>query len=260
MFSPDFIGDDGSAGINRVAADGGGDVGPPFANFETTTTGTFQTDLPGHNFIWRKVAAGPPVVSSDPALADVIGRHAVATDAAILSLATGAQHSQFDGAPATPEALSLVSVLFGAHDYIHSYIGGTFGIEHIASRDPIFYLVHSNLDRLWAMWQRVHGQAWRLDPNKVYGDWTTALTSPASTSTMVPWDGRGGNLPSPLIPWVPGSNADDASIDPGHAILAKLPNDPTVVIPRSYDTAPHSSYVVTNRNAFSTTEVGINLT
>jgi Common central domain of tyrosinase len=36
LMTPDFMGDDGSQGINRLPADGGGDVGPPFQDFETT--------------------------------------------------------------------------------------------------------------------------------------------------------------------------------------------------------------------------------
>jgi hypothetical protein len=32
LFTPDFMGDDGSGAINRVASDGGGDAGAPFAN------------------------------------------------------------------------------------------------------------------------------------------------------------------------------------------------------------------------------------
>src|SRR5437773_756966 len=40
------------------------------------------------------------------------------------------------------------------HNYIHQYLSGTIGTEHVASGDPFFLLLHSNVDRLWAMWQR----------------------------------------------------------------------------------------------------------
>src|SRR5207247_11011862 len=69
LFTPDFMGDDGSGAINRVASDGGGDADAPFANLATivsgqaypelgggTATGT-HADLPGHTVIWR--AVGP---------------------------------------------------------------------------------------------------------------------------------------------------------------------------------------------------------
>src|SRR5262249_5994798 len=37
----------------------------------------------------------------------------------------------------------------------------------------------------------------------------------------------------------------------------KNSKDPTIVIPHSYDTAPHSSYIIVNRDTFSSTEVGV---
>jgi tyrosinase len=49
------------------------------------------------------------------------------------------------------------------HDAIHKWVGGgmpprTWGMGSLASpNDPIFYLHHGNLDRLWALWQGYHG-------------------------------------------------------------------------------------------------------
>jgi tyrosinase len=48
------------------------------------------------------------------------------------------------------------------HDIIHRWVGGmgigTWGMGSLASpNDPIFYLHHSNIDRLWARWQGIHG-------------------------------------------------------------------------------------------------------
>jgi hypothetical protein len=33
--------------------------------------------------------------------------------------------------------------------------------------DPLFWLHHANVDRLWAIWQTMPGQEWRLDPDQV---------------------------------------------------------------------------------------------
>jgi Common central domain of tyrosinase len=266
LLSSAFIGDDGSAGLNRVAADGGGDVGAPFANFETTVDGTVVAgfaqhfplaDKPGHGFIWRNLASGGPVVSSN--LADAIAEQAVLPDNILVGISDSLpQNQQFLGGPSGPTPTNtLVRAYFGCHNYIHKYIGGTFSIEHIASRDPIFFLIHSNLDRLWAMWQRVQGKSWRLDPNQIYGLWDTDPS--VNTATMLPWNGSGGSFlgNQPLLPWVIGNHADDTSRDPGHAVVNKTAKDPTVVIPHSYDTAPHSSYIITNRDTFSTSEVSV---
>ena len=39
------------------------------------------------------------------------------------------------------------------HNGLHGYIGGHMGDPAISSFDPVFYLHHCNIDRLWAMWQ-----------------------------------------------------------------------------------------------------------
>jgi hypothetical protein len=38
------------------------------------------------------------------------------------------------------------------HDLVHGFIGGNFGDANTAARDPIFYLHHANIDRLWVTW------------------------------------------------------------------------------------------------------------
>jgi len=64
-----------------------------------------------------------------------------------------------------------------AHGIIHrTYLGGTLGPDHMSFEDPWVFLLHSNVDRLWASWQlRVDGvnhpreTSFRLDPNYIYG-------------------------------------------------------------------------------------------
>ena len=41
---------------------------------------------------------------------------------------------------------------FNPHDGVHGALGGNMGTVATASRDPIFYLHHANVDRIWAMW------------------------------------------------------------------------------------------------------------
>jgi len=41
---------------------------------------------------------------------------------------------------------------FNPHDGVHGSLGGDMGQVGPASRDPIFYLHHANVDRLWAVW------------------------------------------------------------------------------------------------------------
>ncbi len=43
---------------------------------------------------------------------------------------------------------------FNAHDGVHSTLGGDMGTTERAARDPIFYLHHANVDRIWSEWNR----------------------------------------------------------------------------------------------------------
>jgi tyrosinase len=51
------------------------------------------------------------------------------------------------------------SGLNNAHGSIHVRIGGNMGSVAYAGYDPIFWLHHANVDRLWANWQAAHPAA-----------------------------------------------------------------------------------------------------
>jgi tyrosinase len=44
------------------------------------------------------------------------------------------------------------------HNRVHGWIGGTMGIIAWAAYDPIFWAHHTNIDRLWRVWQLRHPQ------------------------------------------------------------------------------------------------------
>jgi len=104
------------------------------------------------------------------------------------------------------------------HNSIHGYIGGTIGPAHTAFEDPFVFLLHANIDRLWARWQTVPGEEWRLDPLLTYGIETDHARI---VETMEPWDGGSG-----LRPWAPPDNQQ----------LAKTSKHISIVIPPCYDT------------------------
>ncbi len=39
------------------------------------------------------------------------------------------------------------------HSYVHSYVGGPMVDLRIAPADPLFWLHHANVDRIWSLWQ-----------------------------------------------------------------------------------------------------------
>lgn len=51
---------------------------------------------------------------------------------------------------------SFQSQIDGVHGSVHVRVGGDMGSVGSAGYDPIFYLHHANVDRLWAQWQAAH--------------------------------------------------------------------------------------------------------
>jgi len=43
-----------------------------------------------------------------------------------------------------------------AHNNVHNWCRGTLSRPMTSSRDPIFFLLHANVDRIWDQWQLTH--------------------------------------------------------------------------------------------------------
>ena len=121
------------------------------------------------------------------------------------------------------QTFSSVIELSPNHDSSHGYIGGGGDMSFIntAAQDPFFFLLHANVDRLWAQWQRNVSSLGRLDPATTYG---TNSANVNITTSMGPWDGTGTGI----RPWTVGDGY----------IVSKTPQSPSVVSPPIYDTAP----------------------
>src|SRR5262245_19270439 len=102
------------------------------------------------------------------------GAGTVLSEAATLALgqADGNQFFDFTGLEGNPHGLAHVS------------FGGLLSDIGTAARDPLFFMLHANVDRLWAKWQWMFG---RFD-----------TTSPASFS---PGSRVGHRLPDTMWPW-----------------------------------------------------------
>lgn len=187
LFAPDFM---GSAS---------GRAGAPFDGLDNNSVFAGSRDDTGNpadppQEISRSVAPGAPGIAAD---ATIVGAG--------------------NALPQAEQWQAFRTALEGAHNTAHGYIGGTIGAGHSAFEDPFVFLLHSNVDRLWASWQRVPGQQWRLDQNTVFGN---EGNDPAILENMEPWAGVSG-----LRPWAPPDNEQ----------LAKTSRDPTVVAPPEYD-------------------------
>jgi hypothetical protein len=100
--------------------------------------------------------------------------------------------------------------------------------------DPVFFLLHANVDRLWATWQRDPAHPERLAAATVYGDYYTSdwpnewRNHVMGRDVIDPWAGGNGhmnNMSTPLRPWTAPDNQQ----------VSKSYLDLTVIIPRLYE-------------------------
>jgi Common central domain of tyrosinase len=150
------------------------------------------------------------------------GAPGVPSDATILS--SGAADPQAE------QWTAFRSAAESAHDTAHTFFGfptGTISQIHSAFEDPFVFLLHSNLDRLFAEWQTAPGEEWRLDPDQVYGDQSETADDKGILHNLQPWDGT-VEFGAAIEPWVA----------PSSEIEVKNCRHSTVVRPPCYDTLP----------------------
>ena len=159
---------------------------------------------------------------------------------------TAAQDTACAGQPDFPSFDGAVEPLHAAG---HGHIGGVLGDPHTSFRDPFVFLLHSNVDRLFALWQLQPGHLERVDPAQVYGAWSSTQGSGDVATGFPNW-----GILSPLEPWAgpAAQNSTTGVIANVHAtrpwappeneqLLAANQKDsrhPTVVRPPCYDTNP----------------------
>ena len=77
------------------------------------------------------------------------------------ALPTG--HVDYAGAFSFRSFVNASTSLEGSpHDTVHVDVGGWMGSALTAAQDPLFYLHHANIDRLWSLWLAQGGN--RMDP------------------------------------------------------------------------------------------------
>ncbi len=124
------------------------------------------------------------------------------------------------------------------HDKAHVYYAAVS--PHDAFRDPFVFLLHSNVDRIYAQWQTDPARSERLDPNTVYGA-ESSLDVPVPdllgntqiqnlTHLVEPWStGIQITENRPIRPWEPTHENQGYPHDYHHS---------SVVAPPRYDTNP----------------------
>lgn len=86
------------------------------------------------------------------------------------------------------------------HGFAHTSFDGPVNFPPTAVRDPLFFMLHANIDRLWAKWQWVRHRADRADP-LAYSPPSPDRVGHRIGDTMWPWNGV---TASPRPPTAPG--------------------------------------------------------
>ena len=118
-----------------------------------------------------------------------------------------------------PNYSAMRVLLESVHNAMHGFVN--MGSQHTSFRDPFVFLLHSNVDRLYALWQTDPSHQERLDPVTVYG---SESGNAGLNSNIRPWSG----VPPTVRPWAPPENQQEV----------KNYKHPSVVAPPRYDTRP----------------------
>jgi Common central domain of tyrosinase len=84
----------------------------------------------------------------------------------------------------------------GPHGAAHVWVGGFVGNASIAPRDPVFWLIHANVDRLWAEWINTHSA---VPGFQALLPLSGATAGHNLNDTMWPWNGT--TSPFGVLPW-----------------------------------------------------------
>ncbi len=182
-----------------------GRVGFPFEFLDfvgdPSTSNWFDNDDPSNQHLNN---ADPPQVLNRSAATGV--PPLVQPDAAVLSV---------------PDFIDFSDLLFSDahHATAHGYLaasGGEIGTFR-SPADPMFFLIHSNCDRLWATWQNADPSGNRKSANFAYGSESQNM----QVTPIEPWAGTFN-----VRPW------EDVY---DHQQMLKYYADPSILFPRLYD-------------------------
>lgn len=133
---------------------------------------------------------------------------------------------------------SMRIVMENAHNRAHGFVN--MGGAHISFRDPFVFLLHSNMDRLFARWQTDPAHPERLSPTTVYG-----AESPDA------------ELNGNVEPWSTGHSIDSFGNEhftrpfyaPENEGIPHTYKHPSIVFPPCYDTNFNNVPIVEVENA-----------
>jgi tyrosinase len=137
-FTDDFLGGDGTGRYKQVQTG-------PFAFKAPARWTLIVKDQPGDpDFLQRQFGADSTAqnLPTSTDVSDALG-------------ATPYSGTPWKGTAAGPSSSLRYQAQYGVHNLVHRYVGGTMG-NMTSPNDPVFWLHHCSIDRLWAEWQPQH--------------------------------------------------------------------------------------------------------
>ncbi|WP_299083978.1 tyrosinase family protein [uncultured Ruegeria sp.] len=201
LFTEDFMGEMDQIPRDITAPGGGFDQGglnTPLARFAVNNP-LSQWQINSTQGIPR-TARFDPMTEPANGLLQPGGDFGVLDQPATLALGGGSPNpaNAHLGSPATSGFARMESTPHGA---AHVSFNGPINFVPVAPRDPLFFLLHCNVDRLWAVWQAIFDRDDFADtqtyPYQNPGD---ADTWEIVNAPQWPWDGSNsepGSLPAP---------------------------------------------------------------
>jgi tyrosinase len=102
-------------------------------------------------------------------------------------LPTAAQIASLD-ANTTLSYTQFTSLLEGYHNVVHGWVGGTMNNIMISPSDPIFWMHHAEIDRIWSAWQANAANAGKVPtltgPHAIMDPWPETATQLQSIATL----------------------------------------------------------------------------
>jgi tyrosinase len=80
-----------------------------------------------------------------------------------------------------------------------SFNNGPITDPGTATQDPLFFLLHCNVDRIWALWQAANNR-WNVPDTDTYDDGGSSRQGDGLPDTLWPWNGITGGTRPPTAP------------------------------------------------------------
>lgn len=114
------------------------------------------------------------------------------------------------------------------HNPMHTFVGGSMNFM-TSPNDPVFWLLHAGIDRLWTRWQVMGANESRITGANAYA--TPGVGTPyghGQFDAMWPWDNGQSRVAADLaalLPTLPGVSPLDPGLLAGEFMMASAPSD-----------------------------------